>query len=105
MSDPTIDVEFGSTINTMLHSSGYHNDFHSAISEVFGSFKFIRSFRKRQDIVSRKPSRIKRRSTTQGFIDSRSESMVSTKSTKSLNESNQNREGKLLKLSPDLERE
>ena len=105
MSDPTIDVEFGSTINTMLHSSGYHNDFHSAISEVFGSFKFIRSFRKRQDIVSRKPSRIKRRSTTQGFIDSRSESMVSTTSTKSLDESNENREGKSIKLCPNLESE
>ena len=94
MSDPTIDVELGSTINAMLHSSGYLNDIHSAISEGLGSFKFIRSFRKGKEGVNRKKSRVKRRSTTTGFFETRSESVSSNKSTKSLFESNQKTEGR-----------
>ena len=76
MSDPTIDVELGSTINAMLHSTGYRNDFHCAISEVLGSFKFIRSFKRGTETITRKKSRIKKRSTSKGFFDIRSESVT-----------------------------
>ena len=95
LSDPTIDVELGSTINAMLHSTGYRNDFHCAISEVMSSFKFIRSFKKDKETVSRKKSRIKRRSTSKGFFDIRSESVSSSKSNQSLLAEHQRLEGKM----------
>ena len=95
MSDPTIDVELGSTINAMLHSTGYRNDFHCAISEVMSSFKFIRSFKKDKETISRKKSRIKRRSTSKGFFDIRSESVSSSKSYQSLLAETHRLEGKM----------
>ena len=95
MSEPTIDVEFGSTINAMLHSTGYRNDFHCAISEVMSSFKFIRSFKKEKDAVTRKKSRIKKRSTSKGFFDIRSESVSSSKSNQSFLAEHQTLEGKM----------
>ena len=67
LSDPTVDVELGSAINTMLQSTGYLNDVHDAISEGLGSFKFVRSFRKSKEKVTRKKSRVKRKTSTKSF--------------------------------------
>ena len=69
MSDPTIDVELGTAIHAMLQRTGYLDDVHDAISDGLGSFKFIRSFRKTKGNVSRKKSRIKKRSISRSLTE------------------------------------
>ena len=74
-----MDLELGSAVNTMLQASGFSGDMHSAISRKLAAFKYLRSFKKKGKIKSRKKSRIKRRSTASD-VGSPSPSVLSDQS-------------------------
>ena len=63
MTNPAIDLELGSTVNAILEAAGLLQDVHQFIAEQLGSFKFIRSFKRKGESGNRKISRVKRKST------------------------------------------